>query len=60
MSQSCRNYTSIWSSLTGIVTPIIIQVIETPDGVELTPYQEEFAQKIDVAEGNLNEEEVTE
>jgi putative addiction module antidote len=28
----------------------MLQVIETPDGVELTPYKEEFAQQMDVAE----------
>lgn len=28
----------------------VLQVTETPKGVELTPYNEEFAQQLDVAE----------
>jgi len=28
----------------------ILHVVETPSGVELTPYKEEFAQQMDVAE----------
>ncbi len=29
----------------------ILHVAETPNGVELTPYEEEFAQQMEVAEG---------
>lgn len=28
----------------------MLHVAETPNGIELTPYQEEFAQQMDVAE----------
>ncbi len=34
----------------------ILHVAETPKGIELTPYEEEFAQQMDVAERVMRED----
>ena len=34
----------------------ILYVAETPNGVELTPYEEEFAHQMDVADGVMRQD----
>jgi putative addiction module antidote len=33
----------------------VLYVVETPDGIELTPYRPEFAQQMDLAEDIIRE-----